>query len=202
MASVGDVPTLLHLNGPPGIGKSTLAALWAERHPRTLDLEIDLLHTLVGGWRDPDQDTHALARPLGKALAAAHLSAGHDVVMPQNITRLSEVEVFEAIAHAAGARFREVVLLDDRAAALARFDARTDDTAWNLHNRATVERLGGPEFLDAMYDRLLEVLAARPGAVVVRSVPDRVEDTYAALERALAGASTQDQMPVDQEPRK
>jgi predicted kinase len=179
------VPTLIHLNGPPGIGKSTLAALWAERHPRTLDLEIDLLHTLVGGWRDPNQDTHALARPLGKALAAAHLAAGHDVVMPQNITRLSEVEAFEAIAHATGAEFREVVLLDDRAAALARFAARTDDTAWNQHNRRVVESLGGDDFLGQMYDRLLEVLAQRPSAVVVRSVPGEVEETYAALEAAL-----------------
>ena len=185
MASVGRVPTLLHLNGPPGIGKSTLAGLWAERHPRTLDLEIDLLHTLVGGWRDPDQDTHALARPLGKALAAAHLAAGHDVVMPQNITRLSEVEAFEAIAQAAGARFREVVLLDDRAAALARFEERIDDTAWNRHNRETVERLGGSAFLGQMYDRLLEVVAARPDALVVRSVPGAIEETYAALARAL-----------------
>ena len=179
------MPTLIHLNGPPGIGKSTLAALWAERHPRTLDLDIDQLHPLFGGWQDPDQDTHALARPVGKAVAAAHLGAGHDVVMPQNITRLSEVEAFEAIAHAAGARFREVVLLDDRAAALTRFEARTDDTAWNRHNRATVDRLGGAAFLEEMYDRLLEVLARRPSAVVVRSVPGRVEETYAALEEAL-----------------
>jgi predicted kinase len=179
------VATLIHLNGPPGIGKSTLAALWAERHPGTLDLDIDQLHPLIGGWRDPAQDTHALARPLGKALAAAHLAAGHDVVMPQNITRLSEVEAFEAIAHAQGARFREVVLLDDRDAALARFEARTDDSAWNRHNREVGAALGGADCLGAMYDRLLEVLAQRPGSIVLRSTAGAVEETYAALEPAL-----------------
>lgn len=178
--------TLIHLNGPPGIGKSTLAALWAARHPGTLDLDIDQLHPLIGGWQDPAQDTHALARPLGKAMAAAHLDAGQDVVMPQNITRLSEVEAFEAIARERGADFREVVLLDDRAAALARFDDRTDDSEWNRHNRATVAALGGPAFLGEMYDRLLEVLAQRPGAVVVRSTAGAVEETYAGLEVALA----------------
>ena len=178
------MPTLIHLNGPPGIGKSTLAGLWAERHPGTLDLDIDQLHPLIGGWRDPEQDTHSLARPLGKALAAAHLSRGYDVVMPQNITRLSEVEAFEQIARDSGAEFREVVLLDDRAAALARFEERTDDTEWNRHNRRVVESLGGVAFLGAMYDALLEVLVQRPSAVVVRSAPGAVEETYAALERA------------------
>lgn len=176
---------LIHLNGPPGIGKSTLAALWAERHPGTLDLDIDQLHTLIGGWRDPQQDTHSLARPLGKALAAAHLQGGHDVVLPQNITRLSEVQAFERVAGEQGADFREVVLLDERAAALARFDERTDDTEWNRHNRKVVESLGGGAFLGAMYDQLLEVLAERPTAIVVRSASGAVEDAYAALEDAL-----------------
>ena len=186
------VPTLIHLNGPPGIGKSTLAALWAARHPRTLDLDLDQLHPLVGGWEDPEQDTHSLVRPLGKAVAATHLAGGNDVVLPQNITRLSEVEAFEAIAHAQGADFAEVVLLDDRAAALARFDARTDDTVWNRHNRLVVEALGGATFLGTLYDALLEVLAQRPSAIVLRSVPGAVEETYAALEEALAGQPDQD----------
>lgn len=178
--------TLLHLNGPPGIGKSTLSALWAERHPRTLNLDLDTLHPLVGGWREPDQDTHSLVRPLGKAMAAAYLGLGHDVVLPQNISRLSEVEAFEQIAHEQGAEFREVVLLDERAAAIAQFDQRRDDTPWNRHNRQVVAALGGDAFLATMYDQLLEVLAARPTAVVVRCAAGAVEETYAALIEALS----------------
>ena len=40
--------------------------------------------------------------------------------------------------------------------------------------------------LAAMYDRLLALLEARPSGVVVRSEPDAIEATYAALESALA----------------
>ena len=178
---------LLHLNGPPGIGKSTLAALWAERHPRTLDLDVDTLHLLVGGWRDPENRTHEVLRPVARAMASAYLATGRDVVLPQYLGRLGEVESFERVAHGQGAGFREVVLLDDRDAAIARFDARRDDTAWNQHNRRVVAGLGGDAFLAAMYDRLLEVLQGRPGAVVVRSAPDAVEETYSALEEAVAG---------------
>jgi adenylate kinase family enzyme len=28
-------PLVLHLNGPPGVGKSTLAGRWADEHPGT-----------------------------------------------------------------------------------------------------------------------------------------------------------------------
>jgi predicted kinase len=181
------VTTLLHLNGPPGIGKSTLAALWAERHPRTLNLDIDTLHPLVGGWQDPENRTHDALRPMAKAMAAAYLATGRDVVLPQYLGRLDEIESFERIAHGQGADFREIVLLDDKVAALARFDQRRDDTPWNRHNRQVVADLGGDAFLAAMYDRLLEVLESRSAAVVVRSVPDAVEGTYAAIAEAVAG---------------
>ena len=177
---------LLHLNGPPGIGKSTLSALWAQRHPRTLNLDIDTLHLLVGGWQDPANRTHEVLRPVAKAMAAAYLATGRDVVLPQYLGRLDEVESFERIAHEQGAELREVVLLDDRASAIGRFDRRRDDTPWNQHNRRVVTDLGGDAFLAAMYDRLLAVLDARPAAVVVRSVPDAVEETYAVLERIVA----------------
>ncbi len=36
-----------------------------------------------------------------------------------------------------------------------------------------------------MYDRLLSVLDARPDALVVRSTPGAIDETAAALDRAL-----------------
>ena len=43
---------LLHLNGPPGIGKSTLARRYAAEHHGVLNCDIDVLRTLIGGWED------------------------------------------------------------------------------------------------------------------------------------------------------
>lgn len=181
-------PRLLHFNGPPGIGKSTLAALWADRHPGTLNLDMDALHGLVGGWRDEDGRTHDLVRPLGLSMAATHLAGGRDVVMPQLLAKVSELEKFEGVAATNGARFVEVVLLADKHESLDRFRRRTVDSDWDAHNRALVARLGGATFLAELYDRLQDVLAARPDALVVDSAPGAVEETYAAVEQALATA--------------
>jgi predicted kinase len=185
------VPTLVHLNGPPGIGKSTLAALWAERHPGTLNLDVDRLHALVGGWRDPENRTHDVLRPVALAMASAHLAGGRDVVLPQYLGRVDEVEAFADVAHGQGAEFREVVLLDDRASALERFARRDDHSEWDRHNRVVVADLGGAAFLGALHDQLLELLRRRPSAVVVQSRTGAVEETYAALVGALVPGSGQ-----------
>ena len=178
--------SLIHLNGPPGIGKSTLAALYADRHPGTLNLDIDSLHRLVGGWQDPQTHTHELMRPVAIAMASTHLAGGRDVILPQYLARLEEIERFERVARERGATFHEVVLLDDKPSAIARFSTREDGSEWGQHNRHVVAMQGGPAFLAVMYDRLIEVLQLRPEAVVVRSEPEAVEATYAALIAALS----------------
>ena len=172
---------LVHLNGPPGIGKSTLAALYVGRHPGALNLDIDTLHRLVGGWQDPANRTHQVLRPVAHAMAAAHLAGGRDVVLPQFLARPEAVVAFEEVARTQGADFREVVLLDEKPESIERFEGRPDDTAWDRHNRRLVADQGGPRFLAAMYDDLLRLLAQRPSAVVVRSRLGAVEETYAAV---------------------
>ncbi len=177
--------TLVHLNGPPGIGKSTLSALYAERHPGTLNLDIDRLHQLVGGWRDPDNRTHDVLRPVALAMASTHLGGGRDVILPQYLSRLDEIEAFATVARDQDAAFREVVLLQDKEESIARFARRPDDSAWDEHNRWLVEEMGGPAMLADLHDRLLELLPLRPSAVIIQSAPDAIEGSYNALIAAL-----------------
>lgn len=176
---------LVHLNGPPGIGKSTVSALYADRHPGTLNLDIDTLHRLVGGWRERTGRTHEILRPVALAMASAHLAGGHDVVLPQFLGRLEAIEAFEAVAREQEADFLEVVLLDARDASVERFHRRRDDSAWGVHNRQLVAEQGGSQFLAEMYDRLVDVLEHRPAAVVVRSELGAVEQTYASILEVL-----------------
>ena len=124
----GPAPLVLHLNGAPAVGKSTLARLWAERHPGTLLLDIDALRTWVSGWRDDFAATGAAVRPAALAMLSAYVAEGGSVVLPQLIANESELARFEAAAHDAGGRFVEVFLegedLEDR------FAARERDEPW------------------------------------------------------------------------
>lgn len=174
------MPRLILLNGPPGCGKSTLARRYVEDHPLALNLDIDVVRSLVGRWRDDPTRAGQLARAAALAAARSHLTAGHDVVIPQFLGRSAFVEQVERLAREVGADFHEIVLLDSKENAVRRFLDRTRTAAEPAHLQAQemVDRSGGVDALYAMYDDLLAVVASRPAARIVRTADGEVEQAY------------------------
>jgi predicted kinase len=181
------MPRLILLNGPPGSGKSTLAQLFANEHPLALNLDIDRVRSLIGRWREQPEQSGSLARAVALVAARQHLLSGKDVIIPQHVGRLPFIEQVEQLAAEVCATFCEVVLLDEREAALARFVERTRSAADPAHLEAQelLDRSGGLPELSAMYDRTLAVIAARPRAVVVRTKTGHVEAAYRDLLAAI-----------------
>ena len=117
---------LVLLNGPPAVGKSTLARRYADEHPLTLVLEIDTVRALLGSWLEEWQRSGTVARMIALAMARTHLEAGHDVIVPQLLARRPFAELLQATAEAAGASFYEFALLDPRDVVLARLEQRSE----------------------------------------------------------------------------
>lgn len=178
------MPVLLHLNGPPGIGKSTIARRYAADHPGVLHCDVDLLRTLVGGWSADWGRAGSLVRPAALGMIEAHLASGHDVVLPQLLVDPDEIARFAASASRAGAAFVERLLMDDPERTVARFHRRgadEPDDPWHARVRAIVAAQGGDDALRERHRLLAALAAAGPEVVVVPSVEGDVEGTYRRL---------------------
>jgi predicted kinase len=169
---------LILLNGPSGCGKSTLARRYADEFPLTLNLDIDRVRDLIGGWRDDRASAGLLARAIALASARTHLGAGHDVIIPQLVARPAFLEQLEALAGEVGVDFHEIVLMDSRGNAIDRYAQR--DRATPQPIPVSAQEVGG------MYDRLAAFLAERRNARVIATEHGRPDAAYRSLLALLA----------------
>lgn len=159
------MPLLLHLNGPSGVGKTTIARAYAATRDHALLLDIDVLRTQVTGWREDFAGTGDRVRTAALALIGAYLATGHDVVLPQLVVTPSELERFERAATDAGAAYVGVVLTLEPAALLARLHTREVTPLVDTINRL-IEVRGGDDLVLRGRAQLLELAAERDLAVV------------------------------------
>ncbi|KUL24795.1 AAA family ATPase [Actinoplanes awajinensis] len=184
------MPRLIVLNGPPATGKSTLAGRYAAAHPLTLNLDIDRLRDLIGGWRTDPQAGGLLARAAALAAARVHLLAGHDVIVPQLLARPAFLEQAGALAAETGASFHELVLMDTRENALRRWAVRSAAAAGSpVATGSTVPARFAAERDEVvgLYDRLCDMLVSRPDAQIVHSHENEIDRTYRDVLACLPG---------------
>jgi predicted kinase len=154
--------------------------MYVQEHILVLNLDIDQVRGLIGQWRDQALEAGLLARKLALAMAEAHLASGHDVIIPQYLGRPQFIEELEQLAATLAIPFHEIVLLDSKRHSLRRFYRRAEASDDPVHVEAQqmVDLAGGPPELEAMYERLVDLLDARPRARILRTQSGEVDRAY------------------------
>ena len=152
---------LLHLNGAPGVGKSTVARLLVGQRPGWLNCDIDVLRTLLGGWEEDFAAAGAVIRPVAKAMIAAHLASGRVVVLPQLVGNAAELDGFASLATGAGCPFVHVVLDAPDETLASRWRRRDETDAWSLASSRLIAGLGGDDLVLSAAHRVRALLPAQ-----------------------------------------
>lgn len=169
-----ETPKLIVLSGFAGIGKSTIARRYADAHPLCMNLEGDRLIVMLGQWLAYELKARELVFEHSKAIAAAHLAHGHDVVLPYLPTQTHHIGEFEDIATEHGARFVEIALTCDRQEAIQRLLRRG---SWGEEGTEPLTNADLP-VIESLYDRMEAALLARPHTVRIPSIENDLDGTY------------------------
>jgi predicted ABC-type ATPase len=184
------VVRLIHLNGPPGIGKSTIASAFADRHPGVLNLDIDRVAAMVGGCGDSFGDSFEAGRLLAAAMARVHLASGHDVIMPQMMTHMNagELAAFEAAAAAAKAEYLQILLTANVEPSVDRCMERAKAGDPQDVVSKVIDERGGRDFVRMLHAQVTQFSADRQPYSVIDCERLTVEQTCQAVEAALTPA--------------
>ncbi|PUA80544.1 AAA family ATPase [Nocardioides currus] len=165
---------LLHLNGAPGVGKSTIAERLVATRPGWLNCDIDVLRTLLGGWQDDFARAGAQIRPVAREMMAAQLATGRAVVLPQLVMQDAELANFKSLALMCGVPYVHVFIDASRDELAMRWQRRSSGNPWTTTSQRILRELGGTDAV-LMAGALARELAVVDRAVFVRSERHQVD---------------------------
>jgi predicted kinase len=167
---------LILINGPAGVGKSTLAAQLHAFIPLSLHLEVDTWRRFISDYKKHREESLALAYTVSLVVLDAYLASGHDVIVDKMLLESSiSPDVFLEAGRKRGAETYEFFLTASKDTVLARIDAR------GLSPDSLLTREGALRF----YEEAEALRKTRKSATVIDTERLDAEQVFIEAKRCL-----------------
>lgn len=167
-------PKLILLYGFASSGKTTISKKYLDEHPLAMSIEGDQIISMMGQWRKHWEEAREMVHEYTVGIVKAHLSKGHDVLLPYLLINGKHAEDFEAIAKNMSANFSEVYINIERTKAIERLLQRG---VWGEEGSPQLTEEDLPE-INELYDAMEKAMATRNNLKNITSNSGDVDGTY------------------------
>lgn len=159
---------LIVLNGPSGIGKSTVALALQKELPLSLLLDLDALRRLIEGYRERRMESAVLSYKHALALTDAHLEAGYSVIVEKVMLKADWfLDGLRALSEKYGAQYHEIFLTASKQAVITR-----------AHERGFKPgSLLTPVRVEEIWEESQELMARREGMQIIDTTEMNIKET-------------------------
>lgn len=149
---------LIIINGPTGIGKSTIAKKIHDKLPLSFLLDIDAQRRHISNYRENRKESGELSFVISRAIVDEYLKSGHDVVIDKTIINTNTtLNKFVEIGEKHNADIYEFILNSSKETLLKRAEERGYKD----------EGLLTPEKVAEFWEAAQEYIKNKPEAVVI-----------------------------------
>lgn len=172
---------LILLNGL-GVGKSTVAKMYAQDRSLTMSIEADNIMGMFGDWRNNQTEAVNLRFKHLVSMIKTHLVTGHDVILPYLVRDESEVQIFADLAKESGYVFHEILLFTTEDEAINRLLERG---RWGEEGSKRLTEADLPT-MKSLYNLMMTETSKRPNTIKIEVNKGDILGTYQRLLQVIA----------------
>ncbi len=169
---------IIIINGPCGIGKSTIAVRLHEAIPLSSEkltylLNIDEQRRLFSHYRAKREESKEASLRISETIISTCLKMKHDVIIDKMLFDTQVIDSYYEIAKQNGAEVKEIILWATKEALMKRANER----GWRKPSLLT------PEKCEFFWHQIDEVKDKRPNAVIIDTSNSSEDETLMKIQK-------------------
>lgn len=175
MGNYNQIMNLILINGPSGIGKSTISARLAAEMPNTIVIDIDELRRSIPNYKENRKESLRLSYEHAKEKIIEQLISGGSVIVDKAILDSAILDSYIEEGRRHGAEVHEFFLFTDKQS----LQQRADERGYKPGSLLTRERVG------EMWEEANKLRQERTGAMVIDTTSLDLEETLEEIKNSI-----------------
>ncbi len=166
---------LIILNGPSGVGKSTISTLLHADMPNSVLIDVDEIRRSIPDYKENQEESLSLAYEKAAGAIDGAFRNGQSVIIDKAISYSDTLELFIAVAKKYNAEVYEFLLFADKATT----QARADERGYRPGSLLTPEKVG------KLWEKADALRKERLDAVVIDTKDKNIQETLNEIKETL-----------------